>query len=201
LLITFDLHTLTGAEYFPYLSYHREQSELTAIHIGETSKYNILAVFDDEKKTHVTYLALKTACTPIPETEHSVVYTASQQKTAYLTNAVQLYKYPYLTDLLTVRQLTRGENVTLLGEMNSGHYAYYRIRYTQDGVEYTGYIPQSFVTLFNPITPETQHHSHGATQASEDSVWRLAYIMLGLAAICILTDYLLLRTPKDDNDD
>lgn len=201
LLITFDLQTLTGAEYFPYLSYHREQDELTAIKIGETSKYTILAVFDDAQKTHVTYLTLKTACTPIPETEHSVLYTPSQQKTAYLTNAVQLYKYPYLTDLLTVRPLTRGESVTLLGEMNSGHYAYYRIRYTQDGVEYTGYIPQSFVTLFNPITPETQHHSHGVLNASEDSVWRLAYIMLGLAAICILTDYLLLRTPKDDNDD
>lgn len=201
LLVEFDLAALNGAQVFPYLSYHRETEPVTAIRIGETKRYNLLAIFDDEQKTYVSYLALKSACTPVPETEHSVTYTESQQKTAYLTNAVQLYKYPYLTDLLTVRQLNRSETVTLIGEINGPHYAYYRIRYTDGETEYTGYIPQSFVTLFNPITPDAHTHSHGTEQANQDSVWRFVYIALGFAAICILTDYLLLRRPKDNEDD
>ena len=201
LLVEFDLATLQGAEVFPYRSYRRETQTLTAIQIGQTSRYNILAVFDDVKKTYVMYLALQSACTPLPESAHTTVYPETQQKTAYLTNAVQLYKYPYLTDLLTVKQLNRGETVTLIGEINGPHYAYYRIRYIQGETEYTGYIPQSFVILFNPTAPETHANSHGTQNADTDSVWRFAYIALGFAAICILTDYLLLRRPKDNEDE
>lgn len=201
LMIRFDLEALRGAEVFPYLSYERAREERTAIQIGETEKYNLLAVFDDERKTYLHYLVLKTSCTELSQADHTIAYPQDAQKTAYVTSDVRLYKFPYITSLLTVRDLSRGASVTLLGEVNGASYAYYRVAVEENGQRYVGYLPQSFVTLFNPSAPNTLVGSYGTTDADADGVWRLAYILLGFAVICILTDYLLLRTPKRDEDD
>lgn len=206
LLIRFDLSNLRNAQtqedapYFPYLSYHREEESVTALVLGATEEYNLLAVFDDTKKEYLTYLTPKANCAVLNPTEYSLPYTQEQQKTAYLTNNVALYKFPYLTHLLTVTTLPRSGQVTLLGEINEPHYAYYKVSYTVDNETYTGYVPKAFVTLFDPSAPEVTPVSKGRETATTDNVWRFAYITLGCAAIAILVDYLILRHKHSDEE-
>ena len=206
LLIRFDLGNLRDAEtlenekYFPYLSYHREEESVTALVLGSTNEYDLLAVFDDTKKEYLTYLTPKANCSVLDPTEYSLPYTEEQQKAAYLTNDVQLYKFPYLSPLLTVTKLPRSGQVTLLGEINEPHYAYYKISYTDGGVTYTGYVPKAFITLFDPSAPEITPVSKGTETATTDNVWRFAYITLGFAAIAILVDYLILRQKPNDEE-
>ena len=200
LFIEFDLASLPNAEYFPYRSYYRESGKITAIQIGETTDYHLLAVFDDGAKIYRTYLVYKQSCTALPENEYCTVYDTAQQKTGYLTNDVQLYKYPYFTDLLTARKLTKNAKVTLLGEIKA-QYDYYKIEYVDGENVYIGYVPKTFVVLFNPQIPITNHFTHGETEVDEDGVRRFIVITLGFLAVCVLTDYLILKKPKDDNEE
>ncbi len=197
LLVEFDLSSLSGATVFPYISYQRSETPLTALKIGETDKYNLIAVFDKTANDYSTYLVLK-AASPEFDGEYSVEYAEAERKTAWLTNAVALYKFPYLTPLLTVTELPRGSEVLLLGEIGELDHEYYLVSYTDAaGVQKTGYIPQSYATLFDASPKETTQTQVGATESNEDALWRLAYMLLGLAAIGILTDFLLLRKKND----
>ena len=206
LLIRFELgnlrdgETLEDEKYFPYLSHHREEESVTALVLGATEEYNLLAVFDNTKKEYLTYLTPKANCAVLDPTEYSLPYTNEQQCSAYLTNDVRLYKFPYLSPLLTVTTLPRSGQVTLLGEINEPHYAYYKVSYTADGETYTGYVPKAFVTLFDPSAPEVTPVSKGTESATTDNVWRFAYITLGCAAIAILVDYLILRRKPGDEE-
>ncbi|MBQ8308380.1 MAG: hypothetical protein IJX96_00950 [Clostridia bacterium] len=200
LLVEFELQTLQGEEYFPYLGLERDETQKTALVIGEADGYYLLAVFDETQNHYRTYLALKTACEPLATEDYRTEYTDSERRTGYLTNAIALYKFPYLTELLTAGELARGAEVTLLGEIDELDHAYYHISYTNEtGETVTGYIPQSYANDFSGLPPINETLEVGETESDRDSVFRLAYLILGFAAICILADYLILKK-KGGND-
>ena len=201
LVIRFDINTLSGAELFPYQSYERRKDPFVALKIGETAPYNLLAAYDEKAQEYFTCIVLSDFCKPA----EAYCTTYEQQKTGYLTNAVSLYKFPYLTDLLTVCRLTSGSQITLLGEIEKLDYAYYHVEITdENGETQTGYIPRVYITEFNgaPTSP-SGYTSQNQTDGT-DMLWRFMYITLGVGVICILVDVLLLKKPRkeeiDDSD-
>ncbi len=201
LLVAFAIDELQGAENYPYLHYLRSEEALTALKLGEDAqgKYNLVAHFDEETSRYSTYLVLKSACETLPSENYRVDYAESEQSAAWLTNDVSLYKFPYLCDgLLVATTLPRGSQVTLLGEIGELDHEYYRIAYTdEEGNTKTGYIPQSYATPFD-ASPKTNVETIIGGEQNSDAVWRLAYILLGLGAVGILVDFLLLRKKKTD---
>ena len=189
LLISFDLSRLAGQTYFPYLSYMRTDRQYRALKIGEAGAYALVAIFDETEKAYATYIVREDSCITLPKDSYSVIYEESARKTAYLTNDTTLYKFPYLTSLLTVRALPRNGKVTILGELNELDHEYYFVSYG----EYTGYVPKSFVSGLTASPAQTEETIHGNLEDNADAIFRVVYILLGFGVICILTDYLLLR--------
>lgn len=194
LLVEFDLSKLQGAEHFPYIAYTRQIQPLTALQLGEADGYTLLAVFDENANAYRTYLARDTACNPLPTETYRTDYQEDKQFTGYLTNEVGLYKFPYLSALLTVQTLPREAQVTVLGEITQLDHAYYHVAYkTADGESVTGYIPKVYVNDFDGSPKQSETGYYGAKESNRDELWRLAYLILGFLAVCILTDYLILR--------
>ncbi len=102
----------------------------------------------------------------------------------------------------TVTDMPRGATVTLLGEITQLDHAYYEISYTtENGENLTGYIPKNYVLLFDGSSTAPETITYGNTEDDTDAVGRLTYILLGLAAIGILTDFLLLYKSKKSNNE
>lgn len=196
ILIEFDAEALQTATAFPYTAFARAQSALTAAKLGEEGEYTMISAKNEQTGAFKTYLVKSESCETLPI---SAYYTSfgENAKTGYLTNGVSLYKYPYLTDILTVTELSRGAQVTLLGETVSLDHAYYYAQIeTETGVK-TGYIPKNFVNPFESATPQAETVVLGEEGANTDAIWRVAYLLLGSVLICILVDFLLLRKPKN----
>ncbi len=202
LFIAFDVERLKDAEMFPYLHYLRSEEEKTALKIGEDAqgKYNLIAHFDENTSEYSTYLVLQSACETLSGEDYRVDYANDEQVSAWLTNSLSLYKFPYLCKQLVVTQsLPRGAEVTLLGEIGELDHEYYRIAYTDsEGNVKTGYVPKTYATPFDASPKESATGQIGETESNLDSVWRFTYILLGFGAVCILVDFLLLRRKKDD---
>jgi hypothetical protein len=97
---------------------------------------------------------------------------------------------------MTVTKLNKNDKVLLLGEITQLDHDYYLVSIqTADG-EKTGYIPKAYVTDYDGSTPVPNDHLLGGEPADTDMIWRLAYIVCGLLAICVLADYLILRKRK-----
>lgn len=188
LLVSFDLQTLQGADYFPYAGYSRAQTPLKALELGQSGEYSIIAVYDESQKSYQTYYT-HTAFTSIAKDYHAPYESAVA---GYITSEVTLYKFPYLNKLLTADVLPRGAQVEILGELSLDH-EYFEVRYqTADGTK-TGYIPRSFVAETNGKPPQAETKILGNQESNRDALFRLVYILLGLAAIAVLANYLLLR--------
>lgn len=198
LIVEFDMSLLSGAEHFPYLSHFLTAEPLTALKIGETEKYTVLALLNKSTNAYETYLALNAQCEKLDESEYLTTYETG--KAGYLSNTVKLYKFPYLSSLLTVSELTKSAEVTVLGEVRFD-YDYYRVSVkTADG-EITGYIPKPYVNDFDG-SPQAPQNKVLGDESTDDAIARLAFLLLGLAAVCILVDFLLLRKkPDEDSDD
>ena len=198
LLVQCDLNALNGANHFPYLAYERRNQPLTALRLGETQAYNLIAVFDEMKGEYSTYLVLKTSCETLSSNDYLVSYETG--KTAWLSNDVHLYKFPYLTAQLTVARLPRGGQVTLLGEVNGLDNNYYLVEYVNaTGEKSQGYVPQSYAALYDAATSPTTETLVGETEKDADSVMRFVYLILGFAIICILVDFLFLRKKHEED--
>ena len=196
LLVRFDVAGLKGAETFPYVSYARIAEKTPAISMGETERYYILAVYDKENNDYYTALAEKISCNIISAdeflTDPPEEYAGG--KIGYTTNSLPLYKYPYLTDLITVCPLPRGAEVRVLKTVERLDWKYYQVQYTgKTGETKTGFLPAAYVADTNGKVPEAEQTALGGENNNRDLVWRLVYIILGTLVICILTDYLILR--------
>ena len=112
-----------------------------------------------------------------------------------------LFKFPCVNFALptVVTTLDKDTAITLHGEL-ALEQTYYLVSFEDtDGKEQTGYLPSVYVSLFNGEPPESENRVYGDAASNSDSVWRLWYILLGTAAICILIDFLLLRkTAKEE---
>ena len=199
ILIEFDLSLLQEASEFPYVAFARTQKPQTALKIGETGEYSIVATTKARTGKYCVYLVLTSSCAPL-QTEYKIDYESAQE--GYLTNDVSLYKFPYLNGLLTVDELPRGSEVKLLGEVLELDHAYYKVLFTdENGNEKIGYIPKSYATLFDGSTPTPETVISGATETDTDAVWRCVYIILGFGAIAILVDLLILHKPKENENE
>ena len=196
ILTEFDVTVLQGATEFPYLAFERCYTPFTALKIGEEAEYSILAVARGATG-YKTYLVRTDDCTPLAETDYREPYA----ETGYLTNDISLYKFPYLTELLTVAKMPRGAKVHLLDEIKLLERTYYEIAYTDENGEVkTGYIPTVYINLFDGTDPAVQTVTYGETTDDTDAVGRLIYILLGFGAIGILLDVLLLKKSKETDE-
>lgn len=200
LLVEFDITTLKNAVYFPYKAHNRAKQSLTALKIGETSTHYVIAHFNESKNAYQTYFVRKDDCTFMAGDVFRTDYAEHERSVLYVSSDVALYKFPYLTNLLTVTQLQRGAMITVLGEIRQLDNEYYQVQYTDaNGTTLVGYIPKAFTNTFSGLPMPENVYQAGADASDTDAVWRLAYILLGFGAICILTDYLLLRKKKNEN--
>ena len=196
LYIHFDIQRLNGSTVFPYLDHERKESEKTALKLGEAGRFDLVAVFEEDTRQYTTALVERRSCVEeLDETEFlkpAEEFTAN--KTGYSTNALPLYKFPYLTDLLTVCEIPKNAKLTVLGEIGELDYRYYRVSYVDEqGTEQTGYVPKSYVSPFDGRYPQSEKITTGDTKTDLDSLWRAAFILLGCSAIAILTDFLILK--------
>lgn len=199
--VEFDIQTLKNATVFPYLDYQRTKTEQTAVKIGSVADYNVLAIYNAKTNRYATCLVLASACQPLSTSEYRVDYSKAEQTVAYLSSDVHFYKFPYATALLTTGSATRSAQITLLGEINGLDRDYYYVSYTNSqGKTTTGYIPKACTA---PTNGEVENETLvlGNTDTNKGAYGRLAYILLGTAVILLLTDYLILRTPKEDNNE
>ena len=177
---------------------------MTALKIGETSngKHAILAFYDAQERTYRTCLALAGDCAALTDEEKSAHYkTYGTPKTMYASNEVPVYKFPHLAGLPTVTDLARNTKITVLGEINDLDYSYYLVRYENEGVTYTGYVPQAYAIAFDPTPPTPETETYGNAESESDAVSRLAFLLLGGAAILILTDVLIFRALRKNKKD
>lgn len=199
ILIEFDPAMLTESTVFPYVAFERTQSAQTALKIGEEGAYSIVAARKERTGAYKTCLVLTSSCTTLERTEYRTDYAEGLE--GYLTNDVSLYKFPYLNELLMVDSLPRGMEVKLLGEVVQLDHAYYQIEFKdENGAIKTGFIPKSYVNLFNGSTPVPETVIKGSTETDDDAVWRCAYLILGFGAIAILVDFLILHKPKETEE-
>ncbi|MBR2321370.1 MAG: hypothetical protein IKA57_04465 [Clostridia bacterium] len=200
ILTEFDLNLLQNEpEKFSYIAFDRCDASFTALKLGEEKDYSVLAV-GDGNIGYKTYLVKTKFCETISPEGYHIPY-AESNKTGYLTSAASLYKFPYLNTALTVAEMPRGAKVTLLGEIHQLDRTYYEISYTNENGEVkTGYIPTSYINLFDGTAPKAETITYGETEDDTESVGRMLYILLGLGAIGILIDVLLLKKSKETDE-
>ncbi len=199
ILVAFDLAQTKDSEYFSYRFYKRSEEPLTALKIGETSTYGVLAVFDKTTQEYTNYVVLKRYLTELDPSVYRKEYPTDAQTDGWLTNAVRLYKFPYLTPLLTSGNAVKNQKVTLLGEVTELDYDYYLISFTDgEGNTQTGFVPMSYVTDFNGAPPQSETTTYGEGTPDTDSLYRMTYLLLGTAAIALLVDFLILRKKEEE---
>ena len=185
---------------FPYLSHGRISEARTALYLGEVGEYSVLAIFDKQTNEYGNYLTkTRYYVTEKSESDYLINYSPDEEKIGYLTNGLPLYKYPYLTDLLQRSALLKNQTVRIIGEINDLDYSYYKIEIeSTDGETLTGFIPKPYVTFFDGTPKPSETQSYGTVERNQDSLWRMVYLLLGTAAICILLDLLILHRPNDE---
>lgn len=88
----------------------------------------------------------------------------------------------------------------VLGEITRLDHDYYQVEVVDgegNATGVTGYVPKAYVSETDGLPPTSENVIFGATDDNGDAIWRLAYLLLGFAAICILVDFLILRKKKD----
>ena len=199
-MVEIDMNELENADVFPYLSHKRANTAISALKIAEIDGYYLLAVYNSSKAKYNTFLVYANACEEYPADGYKIIYEETEQKIGYLSNAASVYKIPYATALFSAIPLVRGDSVTLLGEIVQLDTPYYYVSFTDaNGETKTGYIPQAYIA---PMNSEAQKQTLvlGGTDTRTDAYGRLIYILFGTATICGLVDYLILRKPKDEDE-
>ena len=179
-----------GEATFSYLSSYRSTQAITALKIGETATYAVLCYRENKASAYKTVLIEKHRQAPLD----GCTTTEGYPKTGYLTNHSKAYKFPCM-GLPALGEFEKNTQVTLVGELKGLDCEYYIVAYG----EQTAYVPKSHVVFFDGTPPITESITVGNPEKNEDAMWRLAYLILGSAAICILVDTLVLR--KKDNDE
>ncbi len=182
-----EVDVAEAAETFPLRKTTRREA-ITALKIGETESYALLAYRADAAKPYQSFLVSKIGYEELPAPP---LYDTP--KVGYITSSLSLYKLPHL-GLPTLAELPRGEEVTLLGEVNGLDLDYYKVRYG----ETVGYLPKVYVVGFDGSKSSVTETTVGDTKTGKESIWRMAYILLGATAIGVLVDFLILRKKNND---
>ncbi len=161
---------------------------ITALKLAETEGYALLSYRASPAEDYQSFVVAKN-CYTVSQGERSY----AQEEHGYLSSAVSVYQYPNM-GLPTLSQASRGEQVSLLGEVTGLDCDYYKIRYG----EKIGYIPKAYLLSYEGAPHRAEQTTVGNTGAAKDAVWRMAYILLGTAAIGILVDFLILRKKNEE---
>ncbi len=200
LIVEYDFEQFNGADVFPYLSFERREDSFTALKIGEAGTYDLLVTFDKNSNEYKTYLVYSSSCQSVLRTQYETLYE-EPYPTGYLTGNASLYKYPFLHKSLTNGELPRGATLTILGEIKMLERDYYYVSYeTENSETITGYIPAVYLTQTTGETHTTQL-AYGDTSSKTDVYGRLVYLLLGGAAICVLSDFLIIRKLRNKEND
>ncbi len=189
LLVAIDLSALQDDGYFPYLHTYRAAEPLTALKVAQTTDYALLSVRESPEKAYAYYL--------VPNGYYEELQAGDrlygEEKTGYLSGDTKLYKFPAM-GLPALAELPRGEKITLLGELNGLDCDYYKVALGDD----VGYVAKAHVNLFDGTPPKTEELTLGKTNSRAQTIWRLAYLILGTGAVCILVDFLILRKRNEE---
>ncbi len=181
-----EVNFIADGEILPVLQTTRGQ-EITALKVAEHDGYALL-IYRSAKKYQTLLLSTNGYAA-----NNTLVENYAEEKTGYLSSSVSLYQFPCM-GLSTQGQIARGEEITLLGEVNGLDYPYYKIRYG----EQVGYIPKAYALDFEGGSSTLTQTTAGDTENDRDGVWRMAYILLGAAAIGVLVDFLILQKKNQD---
>ena len=200
LVVEYDFEQFNGAEVFPYLDFDRREESFTALKIGEASAYSLLVTFDKQSNAYKTYIVNSSSCQSVLRTQYETLYEEPYQ-TGYLTGDASLYKYPFLYKPLTNGELPRGSVLTVLAEIKMLERNYYYVSCeTENGEIITGYVPAVYLTQTNGEI-NVSNHTYGETTSNTDAYGRLIYLLLGGAAICVLSDFLIIRRIRNKEND
>lgn len=153
--------------YFPYETYFRTAKEERGVLLASTDRYTLVLLETDEKpnRGYKTALFRSEALRSVPD-EYEETESAG-----YLSSAVFSYYVPALcTDLASVR-LSRGALVSVHGILHAPNRDYARISYrTEERAEAYGYIPASFLTEINPLSPPAASFTAGYVKKNDDGI-------------------------------
>ncbi len=172
-LVAFDLNELYGAGAFPFTGYTRLKEERQAIKLGETDDYYIVSLFNDDTKKYTANIVIKDYCEIIDPSTCLSQPDGFDNGKGYTTNAVSLYKYPYLAEQLTIITLQRSDGVNILGEitLNGGvDYDYSYVSVIKDGEVFTGYVPSRYLIPVENTSGSSQVISYGYLSTDEKSL-------------------------------
>ncbi len=159
----------------------------TALKIAQTGEYALLTSRTTAAGAYTTYLVHQSGVSaPLDVYE-------SYEKTGSVTNAVHVYKFPDMA-FTALGKLDCGERVKIVGEVRSLGCDYYAVE--KEGKK--GYIPKAYVTFYEEPATQTTESLLGDGVTDSDSVWQLVCLLLGVAAVGILIDYLILRPKRED---
>ncbi len=150
--VQFNLNELKDATVFPYTQYYRQDTQTNAVKLGEIDKYNIVAIYNSKTREYSTCLVKKVDCNDVELSEYLI--SSSTNTTKFTSNAVYLYKYPYLTASLSIERLSKNTTISVLGEINLKDeldYNYSYVQYTHNGEVFTGYIPTNFLITIQAL--------------------------------------------------
>ncbi len=177
-----------AGETLPLLQTVRQPS-VTALKIAETADYALLVYRESVAKEYQSFVLTKGNY----QTLSGQAPTYEKERVGYTTNAVALHKFPHL-GLSTLTDIPRNGEITLLGEVTGLDCDYYKVAYQNE----IGYLPKVYVNPMEMSNAQPAEKAVGNESAGKDGVWRLAYILLGGAAIGLLVDFLILRKKKED---
>ncbi len=145
--------------YFPYASYYRTQGG-RGILLAERGKFSLVALFEDYDYTVALYLTED--CTEAP-----VEWTEVSPAPRFTTSDVALSYYPCLSEQLTVKRLSRADELTLIATVKAeGNFDF---AYVSDG-ETTGYVPLAYLTETPPLSALPDEYTLGYLKASSEGV-------------------------------
>jgi hypothetical protein len=174
---------------------------VNGLKIGSLDIYNVIAVYNESKAKYETFLVRSDACQQYKTDAYKTTYAKEEQRNGYVSSNAAIYSIPYANPLYATADIPRGDSVTLLGEITKLDRDYYYVSYKNaQGETKTGYLPKVYVT--NTIgNPEIENLTFGDGETNKAAIGRLIYILVAFAAIGLLVDYLLLRKPREDDDE
>ncbi len=183
--LLFEVDLQASETYFHPL--RAKRAALRGMQLYQDANYTLFACYEGGYKTYLTanqnVSAQETGYTPAA-------------LTGYASGKGKLYKYPLLSaDFPALGETERNQKLEIVGEIEGLDGKYYAVKIG----EKTGYLPAAQTRLFDGSSPDASQIELGERGGTQDAVWRLAYLLLGGVALCILADFLILRRkPKDD---
>ncbi len=158
----------------------------TGICLYQDANYTLFVCYEEGYKTYLTandnVRAQTTGYTPLTQT-------------GYANGQGSLYKYPLLSaDFPALVAIERNQALEIVGELEGIDGKYYAVKIGED----VGYLPATHARTFEGSAPPASQLTLGEQESEKDAVWRLAYLLLGGVALCILADVLLLRKKSGD---